>query len=88
MSAPTVTDRFRAALLAGGVAVAAGVAIAMPSVAVPGDADQAVPAVDYSGTSWTFADVTAAATGTDRARGRYRPNTATDLSELMLGGAR
>ncbi|OBF42835.1 hypothetical protein A5719_10350 [Mycolicibacterium peregrinum] len=87
MSAPTVTDRFRAAMLAAGVAAAATVAIAMPSAAAPQDASTAVPAVDYSGTSWTYADVAAATTGTDHAQGRYRPNTATDLSDLMLDGA-
>lgn len=87
MSAPTVTDRLRAAMLAVGVVAAAAVTIAMPSAAAPKDADQAVPAV-APGTSWTFADVAAATTGTEPAESRYRETTAATLSELMLGGAR
>lgn len=80
-------DRFRAAMFAAGVALAAAVAIAMPSAATPKDTSTAVPAVDYGGTSWSFADVAAVTTGTEPAEGIYRETTATDLAELMLGGA-
>ncbi|OKH63729.1 hypothetical protein EB73_25645 [Mycobacterium sp. SWH-M3] len=86
MSAQTVTNRFRATMLAAGVVAAAAVTIAMPSAAAPKDADQAVPAVDYGGTSWTYADVAAVTTGSGPAEDVYRESTATSLVDLMVGG--